>query len=412
MSGGRRVVITGMGAVSSIGIGLTAIEESLRAGRSGARQMPAWEKYGLASTVGAPPVDPEPDSPLATRHRVKSSSSNALMAMRATCDAIGSAGFEPEDFRGADVPVIIGSGTGSMLTCYRSAARIEKYRTSRRISAFTVPRVMGSTASANVSVALGTVGESWSVSSACATGTHAIHLASLLVKSGRYDRALCGASEEIDWPQASGFDAMHALSRGFNDTPERASRPFDRRRDGFVLGGGAGVLLLESLERARARGATILAEIAGCAATSDGHEMVQPSPGGAASVMQKALADAGLTPANVDYVNAHGTSTPQGDPSEALAMRIVFGDRQPWLSSTKSMTGHPIGPAGSLEAIFCVLMLRGGFLAPNINLEEIDPECAHLRIVTGAESANARVAMSNSFGFGGTSASLILRRWD
>ena len=208
---------------------------------------------------------------------------------------------------------------------------------------------------------------------------------------------------------------MHALSRRWNDTPELASRPFARDRDGFVISGGAGVVLLEELEAARRRGAPILAEVLGFGATSDGYHMVKPLTDGAVACMNEALADAGLSPREIDYVNAHGTSTPHGDPSEAEAMARVFGDDQPLITSTKSQTGHAIGAAGSLEAIYTVLMMRGGFLAPSLNVDDetIDPACAHLRIVRGrAIEADVRCALTNSFGFGGTNATLVLRRWE
>ncbi|MDH3283753.1 MAG: beta-ketoacyl-[acyl-carrier-protein] synthase family protein [Acidobacteriota bacterium] len=408
----RRVVITGMGAVSSIGTGLEAVEAALRVGRSGLSFVEEWKQFGILSHVGGVP-QAEPDSPITTRRMLKSSTSNALMALRASWETLTRAGLQIEEVRGTNLAVLIGSGTGSTLKNYISCRRLRDHKTSKRVSAYTVPHVMGSTASANVSVSLGVTGESWAVSSACSTGTHAIGLGALLIRSGLYDQVLAGASDELDWTKAVAFDSMRALSRGFNDQPERASRPFDKQRDGFVISGGAGVLLLEELDAARRRGAPVLAEVLGYAANSDGHDMVLPLWKGASSVMGAALTDAGLDPRQVDYVNAHGTATPQGDPSESLAMKEVYESRQPWISSTKSTTGHPIGPAGSLEAIYTVLMLRGGFLAPNMNLDDVDDECAHLNLVTDVDNGHeARIAMSNSFGFGGTNASLVLRRWD
>ncbi len=407
----RRVVITGMGGVSSIGTGLTNIAQALREGRSGITHVDDWAERGIYSRVGGLP-EPEPDSPITTRKAAKTSSSCGLMAMRATTEALEQAGLTVEQVRGSHLPVLIGSGTGSSIENHRIAASVEKYHSTRRVSPFGVPRVMGSTASANVSVALGVKGESWSVSSACSTGSHALGLAAMMIRWGRYDRILAGAADEIDWSRAGAFDAMRALSRGFNDRPEQASRPFDRDRDGFVISGGAGVLLLESLEAALERGAPIQAEILGFGANSDGRDMVAPDPSGAAAVMRLALEEAGIAPDEVDYVNAHGTSTPQGDPSEARAMEEVFGNRQPWISSTKSITGHAIGAAGSLEAIYSVLMLQEGFVAPSRNVENIDPDCSHLNLVTETNSLAPRIALSNSFGFGGTNACLVLGRWE
>jgi 3-oxoacyl-[acyl-carrier-protein] synthase-1 len=401
-----------MGAVSSIGTGVQAVEAALRQGRSGVRFIEEWKELGGFSHVGGLPDDQEPGSPLATRQLI-SAGGIALMALKATSEALGMAGFGAGDLRGTDLAVLIGTGTGSTMTTHMAASRALKYRTSKRVSAFTISRVMGSTASAHVSVALGSRGENLAVSSACATGAHSIGIATEMIRAGKYDRALAGASDEVDWTRALAFDAMQALSRRFNDEPERASRPFDRYRDGFVCGGGAGVVLLEELQTALSRGATPLAEIVGYAAGSDGNSMFAPLSDGATRVMAGALRDAGLDASEVDYVNAHGTSTPLGDVSEANAMKQVFGSRQPRISSTKSLTGHPIGPAGSLEVIYSVLMMRGGFLAPNINVDEVDPECAHLDLVVEpCNGLESRTVMSNSFGFGGSNACLILRRWE
>jgi 3-oxoacyl-[acyl-carrier-protein] synthase-1 len=335
------------------------------------------------------------------------------MALYASWEALQTAGLSPEEMRGANTAVLIGSGTGSTLKNHAACMAFLEHGTLRKVNPFTVPYVMGSTASANVSVALGTKGESWSISSACSTGAHAIGLAVTLIRAGSYDSALAGGAEEIDWTRAGAFDAMRALSRGYNDRPTEASRPFDRYRDGFVIGGGAGVVLLEELEAARSRSAPILAEVLGYGANSDGYQMLTPLTKGAVEVMERALVDSDVGPDQIDYVNAHGTSTPLGDPSEASAMEAVFGHRQPYISSTKSMTGHAIGAAGSLEVIFSVLMMRGGFLATNRNVEELDEGCRHLNLVIDAPNRiETRTALSNSFGFGGTNASLVLRRWD
>ncbi len=408
----KRVVITGMGAVSSIGTGLQAIEESLRVGRSGIVSVPAWKELGIASHIAGLP-ETEPPSPLVTRKIEKSASSCALMALRATDEALSTAALLPSDVRGTNIAVLIGSGTGSSLRNFTSAEALQRARSTRRVHPFTVPHVMGSTAAANVSVALGTLGESWSVSSACSTGSHAIGIGSLYVRSGRYERVLAGASEEIDWIHAGPFDAMHALSRGFVENPTLASRPFDRDRDGFVISGGAGVVLLEELELALNRGATIYAEIVGWGSNSDGYDMVAPMPEGAADAIRRALRDAELAPEQIAYVNAHGTSTPQGDLSEAAAMKTVFGTRQPLVSSTKSSTGHAIGAAGSLEVVYSVMMMRGDFVAPNLNVHTLDQGAEHLNLATQPGRAHEiPFALSNSFGFGGTNSCLVLKRWE
>jgi 3-oxoacyl-[acyl-carrier-protein] synthase-1 len=408
----RRVVISGMGAVSSVGTGLPAIAEALRLGRSGITFIQEWQDAGILSQVAGVP-EAEPSSPLVNRKIRRTCTSNALMALRACHEAIETAGLTPEEIRGTNMAVLVGSGTGSTISSVKAAMAFQKHKSTRRINPFTLSHVMGSTATANVSIALGIKGESWSISSACSTGAHAIGMGVLLIRTGLYERVLAGGSEELDWTRAGAFDAMGALSRKFNDRPEAASRPFDRHRDGFVISGGAGLVLLEELEAARRRNAPILAEVLGYGANSDGYDIVAPLTEGAVDVVRRALADAQLQPGEIGYVNAHGTSTPLGDPSEAAAMGTIFGKRQPFISSTKSMTGHAIGAAGSLETIYTVLMMKGGFLAPSVNVDEVDPRCGHLNLVVEAPNRlEARIAMSNSFGFGGTNACVILRRWD
>lgn len=401
----RRVVITGMGAVSSIGTGIDAIARALREGRSGVVSTP-WE--GTGSRVAALP-EAEPEIDWLDRRVRKTTTSQSIMAIRAADEALASAGLDRAEVRGSDLPVIIGAGTGSSLASYESCALYRRTGSTRRLSPFSVPKVMGSTAAANVSVAFGTRGESWAISSACSTGGHVLGTAAILIRAGRHDRILAGAADELDWTRFTSFDAMRALSRRYNDQPHRASRPFDAGRDGFVISAGAGVVLLEELETARRRGAPVIAEIAGYGATSDGNDMFAPDTAGAVSAMRAALADARLEPGAIDYVNAHGTSTPQGDVSEARAMAAVFGDAQPWISSTKSTTGHAIGAAGLLEAIYCAIMIRDGFLAPNVNLDSVDPDCTHLRLVgPQAVRHRPRTVLTNSFGFGGTNACLVL----
>jgi 3-oxoacyl-[acyl-carrier-protein] synthase-1 len=410
--GRRRVVLTGMGAVSSIGTGLPAIDRALREGASGLRAMPEWAEQGIVSRVGGPP-EALPDCPLSTKRFERTSTSVGRMALYASWEALTGAGLDPRGLAGERIGAIIGSGTGSTLANYRAADLLARKQSVKRVNPFTVCQVMGSTTAAHVAVALGITGENWSVSSACSTGAHAIGMAAVMIRHGYYDRMLAGGADELDWTRAGAFDAMRALSRGYNERPTEASRPFDAARDGFVISGGAGVVFLEDLESARERGAPILAEIAGYGANSDGHDLFAPTCEGSAAVMRLALADAGVEPRSIDYVNAHGTSTPQGDPSEAAAMREVFGERQPRVSSTKSLTGHAIGASGSLEAIYTVLMMRGGYLASTANLETIDEACTHLDLVRGGMlEHDTRLAMTNSFGFGGTNAALVLRRYD
>jgi len=404
----RRVVISGMGGVASIGTGLEAIDDALRQGRSGLHAMPQWGEQGVVSQVGGPP-EASPSCPLSSRRFERTSTSVARMALYASWEALTGAGLDATQLAGSRIAAIIGSGTGSTMATYRSADKLARQRTMKGVNPFTVCRVMGSTTSAHVAVALGICGENWSISSACSTGAHAIGMGSMLIRHGYYDQVLAGGADELDWTRAGAFDVMRALSRGFNDRPQQASRPFDADRDGFVISGGAGIVLLESLDSARRRGAPIQAEILGYGANSDGHDLFAPAPEGSSAVMRLALADAGLEPQAVDYVNAHGTSTPQGDPSEAAAMSQVFGDRQPLVSSTKSLTGHAVGAAGSLEAIYTVLMMRGGYLAASANLDRVDEECRHLNLVQGsAIELPSRVTMTNSFGFGGTNAALVL----
>lgn len=414
MTARRGVVISGMGCVSSIGTGQAAVLESLRSGRSGLQFVQEWKDMGLLSHVAGLP-DTAPESPLLTRKLAKTASSAGLMALQAAWETLESAGLGVEEVRGGPMAVLIGAGVGSTLRSHIACVALERHGTIRRVNPFTVPQVMTSSAAASVCVALGLRGESWSISSACSSGAHAIGLGALLIAAGRYERVLAGGAEEVDWTRAGAFDAMCALSRKHNDHPSEASRPFAQDRDGFVISGGSGLVLLEELDAARRRGAPILAELLGWSANSDGHDMVAPLPEGAADAMIAALKDARVAPEEIDYVNAHGTSTLQGDPSEAAAMQAVFGPRQPWISSTKSTTGHAIGAAGSLELIYTILMLRNGFLAPsrNVTPDTVDPECRRLRLVFEAPNGIvARTALSNSFGFGGTNACLVVRRWE
>jgi len=302
----------------------------------------------------------------------------------------------------------MGSGGGSPTNQIESADTLRE-RGIRRVGPYQVTRTMSSTVSACLATAFGIKGLNYSISSACATSAHCIGVAAQQIQAGLQDVVFAGGGEEVSWGMAMLFDGMGALSTKYNAAPERASRPYDVDRDGFVIAGGGGALVLEELGHARARGATILGELVGFGASSDGEDMVAPSGDGAIACMRSAID--GLD-GGIDYVNTHGTSTPVGDVAELRAMRAVFGDAVPPFSSTKSLTGHSLGATSVHEAIFCLLMLQEGFIAGSINVDTVDPEAADLPLVRESRAASLRTVLSNSFGFGGTNASLVLRRWD
>lgn len=410
----RRVAVTGVGLISCLGHDYAAVAHALRRGESGVRAMPEWERHGLKSRVAGAIEGIDQGfraAPLPKSLGLGMSEAARFCALAAR-DAAADSGLGEGDLADPGTGCFVGSSVGCCRTVHRTAELYYAGRI-RRADPFTILRSMSSSPSAAVAGLLGVRGRSYSLSSACATSAHNVGHAYELIRDGVLERAVAGGGEEVNDLVAASFATLRlALSTRYNDAPARASRPFDAGRDGFVVGGGAAVVVLEEREAARRRGARVRCEIAGFGATSDAHNPVLPEPSGegAAACMEAALADAGLGPDQVGYVNAHGTSTPDGDAAELRALRRVFGSEVPPFSSTKSMTGHPLGAAGALELVFCAAMLEQGFLAPSINVDDPDPEAAGLPLVTEPRDAAFDVALSNSFGFGGTNATLVLRR--
>ena len=401
----RRAVITGFGIVSCLGNDAATVSAALRAGRSGIRRRDIYAEIGMRSQIaGVPEVDLDALIDRKARRFMGDSAAFAYVAMD---DAIRSAGLTPEQVSHERTGLVAGSGGHSSMNQVEAAA-IAREKGVKRVGPYMVPRVMASTVSACLATPFRIKGVNYSIASACATSAHCIGHALELIQLGKQDIVFAGGGEEEHWTLSILFDAMGALSSRYNDTPEQASRAYDAERDGFVIAGGGGMLVVEELEHARARGANILAEIVGYGATSDGHDMVAPSGEGAARCMRQAMATVD-TP--IDYINAHGTSTPVGDVAELRAVREVFGDKIPPISSTKSLSGHSLGAAGVHEAIYSLLMLQQGFIAGSANIQQLDPEAADCPIVTQTRDASLNTVMSNSFGFGGTNASLVLRRY-
>ena len=412
----NRAVITGAGIVSSLGNSLVEVAAALRDGRSRIERVPAWAELGLRSQVagvvhGAEELARAQGVP---RRELLAMSEASRYCTLAAAQAIADAGLTADELASPRTGCIVGTGIGSTGAVYRGGVEVHAGR-ARRVDPYSVLQSMSSSASAALVHRFGIGGRSYSIASACATSAHAIGHAAELVRAGVLDLVVAGGGEEIDELVAAAFGALRtALSTHWNDRPELASRPFAADRDGLVLASGAGVVVVENRARALARGARVRAEIAGFGANSDGFDLVLPEPSGAraAECMALALADAGAAPAEVDYVNAHATGTPAGDRAEAAALRRLFGDRLPALSSTKSLGGHALGAAGAQEAIHCLLMLEGSFIAPSANSEPRDPELEDLPVVTGTLPARLGLVLSNSFGFGGTHAVLALRRAD
>lgn len=402
----RKVVVTGMGIVSSIGVGCKAVLDSLVHGHSGIRHEPEFEEKGMRSRV-AGLVDIDLKS-LIERRYLRFMGNAAAYTYVAMKEAIAMAGLAPELVSNNRTGLIAGSGGGDTRAIVEAADNLRS-KGIKRVGPYAVPKAMSSTVSACLSTAFQIRGVSCSVSSACATSAHCIEKACDEIMLGRHDVMFAGGGEAADWTIASLFDGMGALSKNFNAEPARASRAYDSKRDGFVIAGGGGMVVLESEEHAKARGAEILAEIKGFGATSDGEDMVAPSGEGAVRCMRQALS---TCDAGIDYINTHGTSTVLGDIKELEAIREVFGDDCPPLSSTKSMTGHALGAAGVNEIIFCLLMLQHSFIAPSINIETLDEHCQGFEIVAN-EARDARLdnVLSNSFGFGGANAAVILGRY-
>ncbi len=401
----RRAVITGYGIVSSIGCGREQVLSSLKEGRSGIVHEEEFAELKMRSQVaGKVKADVKE---LIDRRVLRFMGPAAAFAYLALKEAIAHAGLEENEVSNERTGLIAGSGGGDTRTIV-DAADILRTKGVKRIGPYAVTKAMSSTVSACLSTPFKIKGVSYSLSSACSTSAHCIQAACDEILLGRHDVMFAGGGETGDWTIACLFDGMGALSSAYNDTPEKASRPYDANRDGFVIGEGGGMLVIEELEHAKARGAHIYAEITGCGATSDGYDMVSPSGEGAERCMRLALKGAHHP---IDYINTHGTSTKVGDTKELEAIKAVFGDNIPPLSSTKSMTGHALGAAGVNEAVYCLLMMEHGFIAPSINVENLDPAAAGFDIVTKTRPAQLNAVMSNSFGFGGTNASLVLERW-
>jgi len=401
----RRVVITGIGIVSSIGKTADEVLESLREGRSGVSFAPEYRDLGFRCQVHADPaIDWEA---MVDRRAARFLSPGLAYAHIAMEQAIESSGLTPEEVSHERTGIVVGAG-GPSTSAIVAAAEVTREKGPKRIGPFAVPKAMCSGPSATLATWFKIRGVNLSISSACATSTHCIGYGMEQIQLGKQDVVFAGGTEELHWSLSNLFDAMGAMSSKYNETPERASRAYDAGRDGFVIAGGAGVVVLEDLERAQARGAKIWAEVTGYAANSDGFDMVAPSGEGAARCMRLAIESAGGR--SIDYLNPHGTGTPVGDSKEMKAVREVFGDALPMISSTKSLTGHSLGAAGAQEAIYAILMMNNGFAAESAHIETLDPEFADLPILRERKDVELEHVMSNSFGFGGTNGSLILSR--
>ncbi|EME2574302.1 TPA: beta-ketoacyl-ACP synthase I [Escherichia coli] len=402
----KRAVITGLGIVSSIGNNQQEVLASLREGRSGITFSQELKDSGMRSHVwGNVKLD---TTGLIDRKVVRFMSDASIYAFLSMEQAIADAGLSPEAYQNNPrVGLIAGSGGGSPRFQVFGADAMRGPRGLKAVGPYVVTKAMASGVSACLATAFKIHGVNYSISSACATSAHCIGNAVEQIQLGKQDIVFAGGGEELCWEMACEFDAMGALSTKYNDTPEKASRTYDAHRDGFVIAGGGGMVVVEELEHALARGAHIYAEIVGYGATSDGADMVAPSGEGAVRCMKMAMHGVD-TP--IDYLNSHGTSTPVGDVKELAAIREVFGDKSPAISATKAMTGHSLGAAGVQEAIYSLLMLEHGFIAPSINIEELDEQAAGLNIVTETTDRELTTVMSNSFGFGGTNATLVMRK--
>jgi 3-oxoacyl-[acyl-carrier-protein] synthase-1 len=403
----RRVVVTGMGIVSPIGNNVQEVLASLREAKSGIVRSDTYAELGFRCQVhGEPKADWEAMIDRKVRRFMGSGAAWNYIAME---QAIRDAGLEEDEIVNERTGLIMGSGGPSTRAIVQSADTTRE-KGPKKVGPFEVPKAMSSTNSATLSTPYRIKGVSYSISSACSTSAHCIGNGGELIQWGKQDIVFAGGGEELDWTLSVLFDAMNAMSSDFNDKPEKASRAYDAARDGFVIAGGAGVVVLEELEHARARGARIYAELTGYGATSDGYDMVQPSGEGAARCMRMALKQAGD---EVDYINPHATSTPIGDLKEIEAIREVFGEKSPPISATKSLTGHSLGAAGVHEAIYSLLMMNNGFVCESANIETLDPAVADMPIARKRlDNIDINSVMSNSFGFGGTNATLIFRRHD
>lgn len=406
----RRVVITGMGIVSCLGNDLDTVSTSLRTGRAGITHRPDYAELSLRSQVaGVPEIDLDAQIDRKLKRFMGDAAAYSYISMR---DAIADAGLAADSVSHPRTGLIAGSGGGSPQWQIETGDLLRN-KGVRKIGPYMVPRTMSSTVSATLATSFGLRGVSYSISAACATSAHCIGAAADMIRHGVQDVMFAGGGEEAHWGMTSQFDAMGALSTHHNDTPQSASRPYDAGRDGFVIAGGGGMLVLEDYEHAKARGARIHAELVGYGVTSDGVDMVAPSGEGAVRCMQMALAGIdgqGGGVGKIDYLNTHGTSTPLGDIVELESVRAVFGDEVPPLSSTKALSGHSLGAASVQEAIYCLLMLRDGFLAGSANIETLDPRAEGFPILRESVERRVDTVMSNSFGFGGTNGTLVFSR--
>jgi 3-oxoacyl-[acyl-carrier-protein] synthase-1 len=403
----RRVVVTGMGIVSCLGNDQATVLDALRSGRSGIKFQEAYKEMGFRSHVaGSIDIDL---TEFIDRKVLRFMGDAAAFAYISMQQAIADAGLTDAQVSNERTGIIMGSGGASSLNLVE-AADILREKGLKRVGPYRVTQTMGSTTSACLATPFKIKGVNYSISSACATSAHCIGSAMEQIQLGKQDIVFAGGGEEEHWTLTSLFDAMGALSTKYNDTPEKASRAYDAARDGFVIAGGGGCLVIEELEHAKARGATIYAELVGYSATSDGYDMVAPSGEGAIRCMQQALA---TTDGKVDYINSHGTSTPVGDLAELKAIKATFGDNIPPISSTKSLTGHSLGATGVQEAIYSLLMMRNNFICASANIDQLDDEAADMPIVLKRQDdVRLERVMSNSFGFGGTNACLVFQRYE
>jgi 3-oxoacyl-[acyl-carrier-protein] synthase-1 len=401
----RRVVVTGMGIISCIGNSIEEVSKSLKAGKSGIIAAPDYHQLGFRSQVyGKPQINPEE---LIDKRMYRFMGDAAAYVHLAMTQAIKHAGLEEKDVSNERTGIIVGSG-GPSTKVQVAAAETTLQKGPKRVGPFAVPKCMSSTTSATAATNFKIKGVNYSISSACSTSAHCIGNAVEQIQFGKQDVMFAGGGEDLDWTLSVLFDAMGAMSSKYNETPERAARAYDKNRDGFVIAGGGGIVVLEELEHAKARGAKIYGEVTGYGATSDGADMVAPSGEGAIRCMQQALSTV-KTP--VTYINTHGTSTPVGDITELNAIREVFGEKKPYISATKSMTGHSLGATGVQEAIYCLLMMNENFVAPSINVEDMDEGAVDMNIATQRiDNVQHQTILSNSFGFGGTNATLAISR--
>ena len=406
----RRVAVTGIGIVSSIGNSANEVLASLREARSGVVAAPEYAALGFRCQVhAAPQIDWES---MVDRRAARFLAPGTAYAHISMEQAISDSGLTPQEVSHERTGIIVGEG-GPSTRAIVVAAETTKEKGPKRVGPFAVPKAMCSGPSAALATWFKIRGINFSISSACATSTHCIGAGAEQIMMGKQDIVFAGGCEELDWTLSVLFDAMGAMSSGFNATPERASRPYDKNRDGFVIAGGAGIVVLEELERAKARGAKIYGEIVGYAANSDGYDMVSPSGEGAARCMRLAMQGMdGKSVGPIDYLNPHGTGTPIGDQKEMEAVREVFGDKAPLISSTKALTGHSLGAAGAQEAIYCLLMMNSGFVAESAHIDELDPEFEGMPIVRERIDRRVDTVMSNSFGFGGTNGCLVMSRYN